>query len=214
LSIGGGPPLPIPVTNGAFATADGRSISLTVTGVPTTTSGTFHSTARLSTDGGATGAIVTVFGDDNREVVNSSDGSVLYVDTRAITRTGTEDVKFEGTFDAFTTLVTLRDLLRNGNNLPSAAVRDRIGQMLGEVDGAHDAVLDGLRELGFRSSSMDVLKNRVEGLRIGRTESLSRVQDADITESIIELQRQDLAYQAALQVTSRVIQTSLQGLLR
>jgi flagellar hook-associated protein 3 FlgL len=139
---------------------------------------------------------------------------VLYVDTRAITRTGTEDVKFEGTFDAFTTLVTLRDLLRNGNNLPSAAVRDRIGQMLGEVDGAHDAVLDGLRELGFRSSSMDVLKNRVEGLRIGRTESLSRVQDADITESIIELQRQDLAYQAALQVTSRVIQTSLQGLLR
>jgi flagellar hook-associated protein 3 FlgL len=86
--------------------------------------------------------------------------------------------------------------------------------MLGEVDGAHDAVLDGLRELGFRSSSMDVLKNRVEGLRIGRTESLSRVQDADITESIIELQRQDLAYQAALQVTSRVIQTSLQGLLR
>ncbi len=45
-------------------------------------------------------------------------------------------------------------------------------------------------------------------------QSLSLVQDTDLAEAILELQRQDLSYQAALQVTSRVIQTSLTGILR
>jgi flagellin-like hook-associated protein FlgL len=139
---------------------------------------------------------------------------VLNVDPRQIARTGTVDVKFNGTFDAFTTLITLRDLMQNRNGLPTQQVRDRTAQMLPEVDSAHDAVLDGLRELGFRSSSMDVLKNRVEGLMVSRTESLSMVQDTDIAEAILDLQRQDLSYQAALQVSARVIQTSLQGFLR
>ena len=86
--------------------------------------------------------------------------------------------------------------------------------LLEEIDGAHNSVLDGLRELGFRSSSMDVLQNRVEGMRISRTESLSRIEDTDIAESILQLQRQDLSYQTALQVSARVLQTSLQGFLR
>ena len=71
-----------------------------------------------------------------------------------------------------------------------------------------------LRELGFRSSSMDVLQNRVESMRVSRTESLSQIEDTDIAESILELQRQDLSYQTALQVSARVLQTSLQGFLR
>jgi flagellin-like hook-associated protein FlgL len=147
------------------------------------------------------------------QISNSYDGSVLNVDVDGIARTGAEDVKYNGTFDAFTTLSTLRNLLANDEGLPTQTVRDRIAQMLTEVDSAHDAVLDGLRELGFRSSSMEVLKNRVDGLRVSRTESLSLVQDTDIAEAILEMQRQELSYQAALQVGSRVIQTSLQSFL-
>ncbi len=214
LRIGGGPAVPIPVTNGTFTTADGRTLSLNVTGVPATTSGTLTARAGLSFDGGQSVTDVSNFTSNSVQVVDSSSGTVLNVDVTALTRTGTEDVKFEGTFDAFTTLVTLRDLLKNDAGLPNQNVRDRIAQMLTEVDGAHDAVLDGLRELGFRSSSMDVLKNRVEGLRVSRTDSLSRVEDTDIAEAILELQRQDLSYQAALQVSARVIQTTLQGFLR
>jgi flagellar hook-associated protein 3 FlgL len=214
LSIGGGPALPIPVANGDFTTADGRTISLNVSGVPAVLNGTFHSAARLSTDGGVTGAIVTDFTDANQPVVNSIDGTVLYVDGRTITRTGREDVKFDGTFDAFTTLVSLRDLLRNNSGLPNQVVRDRIAGMLPEVTNAHDAVLDGLRELGFRSSGLDVLKNRVDSLRLARTESLSNIEDTDIAESILALQQQDTSYQAALQVTARLVQTSLQNYLR
>lgn len=214
LSVGGGPAIPLPVTNGAFTTSDGRTISLNVTGVPATTSGTFTARAGLSTDGGASITETADFTTTSVQVVNSYDGTVLNVDPDDLARTGSEDIKFAGTFDAFTTLVTLRDLLQNDAGLPNAAVRDRIAQMLTEVDGAHDSVLDGLRELGFRSSSMDVLKNRVEGLRVSRTESLSAIEDTDLAEAILELQRQDLSYQTALQVSARVIQTSLQGFLR
>lgn len=214
LSIGGGPALNIPVTDGAFTTADGRTISLTVSGVPATLTGTFTSKASMSIDGGRSVVEVSDFSNSSVMVTDSADRSVLNVDVRDLTRTGEEDVKYTGTFDALTTLITMRDLLRNESGLPDAVVRDRIAQMMNEVDSAHDAVLDGVRELGFRSSSMDVLGNRVEGLRIARTESLSLVQDTDIAEAILEMQKHDLSYQAALQVSARVVQTSLQGFLR
>ena len=214
LSIGGGPAVAIPATDQTFTTSDGREISLTVTGVPATTTGTFTATANLSTDGGLTARNVDDFTDQSWPVVNSNDDTVLYVNGRDITRTGTEDVKFTGTFDVFTTLAELRSLMENEAGLPSQAVRDRVASLIPEVESAHDAILDGLRELGFRSSSMDVLQNRVEGLRISSTESLSRIEDTDIAESILELQRQDLSYQTALQVSARVIQSSLQGFLR
>lgn len=214
LSVGGGPAQNLPITDGTFTTANGRTISLTVTGVATPMTGVFTAKAGLSIDGGESVTEVTDFSATAVQVGNAYDGKVLNVDTEQLARTGDEVVKYAGTFDAFTTLITLRDLLRNEAALPDDTVRDRIAQMLGEVDGAHDAVLDGLRELGFRSSSMDVLKNRVEGLRISRTESLSNVQDTDLAAAILEMQKQDMTYQAALQVSSRVIQTSLQGFLR
>jgi hypothetical protein len=205
LAIGGGPPQPIPVANGTFTTSDGRTLSLSVTGVPAgPLTGTFTARAGLSTDGGRT---VVEVGDYT--VTNVDTGQVLNVDPRSLGRTGTEAVKFSGTFDAFTTLITLRDLLQNAGGATPEQVRDQIAQMLQEVDGAHDAVLDGLREIGFRSSSMEVLQNRVEGLRISRTESLSLIEDVDLSESLLEMQRQDLTYQASLQVSARIVQTSL-----
>jgi flagellar hook-associated protein 3 FlgL len=214
LSIGGGPPVTIPATDTDFTTADGRKLNLTVTGVPAVLTGTLTSLASLSTDGGATRTVVPDFAATAVAVRNSFDGTVLNVDVRTLARTGAEQVEFAGTFDAFTTLVTLRDLLADGNGLGTGEVQARLTRMLAAVDGAHDAVLDGVRELGFRSSSMQALANRVSGLAVSRQESLSLVQDTDIAQAIMELQRQDLSYQAALQVSARAMQISLQNYLR
>jgi len=214
LSIGGGPAVPIPATDQVFQTSDGRSITLTVSGAPTPPTGQITAIANLSIDGGQTVRQVDDFIDQSWPVVHGDDGSVLYVNGQNITRAGVEEVRFEGTFDVFTTLTELRDLLNNEADLPEGEVRDRVASLIPEVDAAHDSILDGLRELGFRSSSMDVLQNRVQGLRISNAESLSRIEDTDIAESILELQRQDLSYQTALQVSARVLQTSLQGFLR
>ncbi len=214
LSIGGGPAVTIPAADQDFTTADGRVLNLTVTGLPATLTGTFTAKAGLSTDGGATFTDVSDFSNNDVQVHNTYDGSTLNVDVRRLVTTGNEVVKHEGTFDAFTVVATLRDLLRNGDGLDNETVRSRSSEMLAAIDGAHDAVLDGLRELGFRSSSMQVLGNRVAGLQTSRTESLSAIQDTDMAQAILDLQRQDISYQAALQIGSRVIQTSLQNFLR
>ncbi len=214
LSIGGGPALPIPATDQDFTTADGRSINLSVTGVPAIASGTFTSKAGLSTDGGATVADVSDFTDSDVRVRNSFDGTVLNVDVTSVDRSGNESVKFPGTFDVFTTLISLRDILRNDSGETAQTVGTRVSKMLDEVDGAHDAILDGLRELGFRSSSLELLRTRVDSIRIATTESLSLVRDTDLAEAILEIQRQELSYQASLQVGARVLQISLLNFLR
>lgn len=213
LSIGGGPAISVPASDQDFTTADGRVLNLTVTGLPATLTGTFTAKAGLTTDGGATVTDVSDFSATAIAVRSGDDGTVLQVDVTGLIKTGDEAVKHEGTFDAFTMLITLRDLLKNEAGTDNATVRARAAEMLGEIDSAHDAVLDGLSELGFRSSSMQVLGNRVSGLRISREQSLSDLQDTDMAKAILELQRQDISYQAALQMGSRVIQTSLQNFL-
>jgi flagellar hook-associated protein 3 FlgL len=214
LSIDGGPALPVPTAGDSeFTTADGRIISLNVSGIPAALTGQFTAKAGLSTDGGDTYTEVTDFSLDHVAVRSSFDDSVLQVDVQNLTRTGSEVVKHEGTFDAFTVMITLRDLLQNADGLDSETVQERTSAMLAEIDNAHDAVLDGLRELGFRSASMDMLSNRVANLEMSRQESLSALQDTDFAQAVLDLQQQDLAYQAALQIGSRVLQTTLQNYL-
>jgi flagellar hook-associated protein 3 FlgL len=214
LSVGGGPALAIPATDTTFTTSDGRVITLDVSGVPATLTGTFTSKAGLSTDGGRTLVDVADFSSTQTAVRNGYDNTVLNVDVTALARTGDEHVKYSGTFDSFTTLISLRQLLQNSEQLPDNVVRDRISSMLSEIDSAHNGILDGVRELGFRSSSMDSLQSRVSSLQLSQTSSLSRVQDTDMAQAILEMQRQDMTYQAALQIGARVVQTSLTGFLR
>jgi flagellar hook-associated protein 3 FlgL len=213
LSIDGGPALSIPATDQTFTTADGRTINLTVTGVPAVLSGTFTSKAGLSSDGGISVLDISDFTDTNAAVRNSFDGSVLNVDVTGITKTGDERATLNGSFDVFTTLISLRDILTNESGDTPQIVTARTSAMLDRIDGAHEDILDGLRELGFRSSSMELLRSRVENISASSAESLSLIQDTDIAEAILQLQQQDLAYRASLQVGARVLQTSLMNYL-
>ncbi len=213
LSIGGGPAVAIPASNQDFVTADGRTLSLSVSGAPTPASGTFTAKAALTVDGGQSSIEVHDFSASAVGVRNASDGTTVHIDPRNLARIGTDEITHGGTFDAFTLLVSLRDILQNTNGVSDEAVRQRASAMLSEIDSAHDSVLDGLSELGFRSSSMQALDHRVSGLRASREKSLSDIQDTDMAQAILALQRQDIAYQAALQMGSRVIQTSLQNFL-
>lgn len=214
LSIDGGPTVAIPITDGVFTTGDGRQITLTVTGVPATLNGSMTAIAGLSSDEGQSVVEVTDFTQTNVQLINGLDGSVMNLDVSNLTRTGNETAKFAGTFDTFTALISLRDLLENDADLPEQEVTNRLSGLLDEIDTAHEGVLDGLRELGFRSSSMDLLGSRVDNLQISRAQSLSQAQDTDLADAILELQRQDITYQASLQVAARVIQTSISGFLR
>ncbi len=213
LSIGGGPAIAIPASNQDFVTSDGRTLNLSVTAAPTPATGTFTAKAALSVDGGASSIEVSDFSATAVGVRDANNGSTVHIDVTGLARIGTDEIEHGGTFDAFTLLISLRDIMQNSNNVSDETVRQRASALLSEIDSAHDSVLDGLSELGFRSASMQALDNRVSGLRVSREKSLSDIQDTDMAEAILALQRQDIAYQAALQMGSRVIQTSLQNFL-
>ena len=184
-----------------------------MTAAPTPATGTFTAKAALSVDGGASSIEVSDFSATAVGVRDANNGSTVHIDVTGLARIGTDEIEHDGTFDAFTLLISLRDIMQNSNNVSDETVRQRASALLSEIDSAHDSVLDGLSELGFRSASMQALDNRVSGLRVSREKSLSDIQDTDMAQAILALQRQDIAYQAALQMGSRVIQTSLQNFL-
>jgi flagellar hook-associated protein 3 len=215
LSINGGPPTAIVAGNQNFPVGTtGTFVNLSMTGGPVTpATGTITSRATLSIDGGASAVVVSDF-TAPQQVRNSFDGTVLNVDVTALARTGDELVTYNGTFDVFTAMIAARDALANADGLTLAQQTARLSGLLAELDAAHDSLLDGLRDLGNRGQQMQLLAQRVSGLQVGTQESLSLAQDADMAETILALNQQDLNYQAALQVSARIVQTSLLDYLR
>jgi len=56
---------------------------------------------------------------------------------------------------------------------------------------------------------MEIKTNIFQDLNIANTDRLSNIEDADITEAIMDLKEKELAYQAALASSARVMQLSL-----
>ena len=215
LSINGGPPVPVPATDQAFQTGETppRTVYMTVAASVTPASGTFTAKANLSTDGGASLTEVD-FTTSNVPVKNSYDGRFLNVGVTNMGRIGTDDVTFQGTFDVFTTLIAVRDVLQNNDGLADAEVADRVRSLLDDVKTTHDQVLAALQERGYKAQTLDMLEDRVNTLTLTGQESLSMVQDVDLSAAIMELTQRQFNFQAALQVGARIVQISLLDFLR
>jgi flagellin-like hook-associated protein FlgL len=99
------------------------------------------------------------------------------------------------------------------DGLAQSEIGERLSSYLSRIDNAHDDLLDSLRSLGFRSANMQLLGNRVESLKATSEESLSLARDTELTSALVDFQRQELNYQAAIQVGARVVQVSLLKLL-
>lgn len=225
--IVGGPPSTISVEGGPAVQFDGTSTNLEIevggTGKKLfldmsgysagDANGSFQSDGRMSWDNGASWTAID-YATSNQQLLNSATGEVLNVDPSGITGTGLTELRFEGTFDAFNSLVALRDLLKDVDGLGPHLVTERITDLIGNLDSASEIVLEGLRSVGARGSQMDLTKNRMNRLEITMLDSLSREQDIDLAETILQMTQADTSYQASLQVGARVIQRSLLDFLR
>lgn len=112
----------------------------------------------------------------------------------------------------------------NGDNV--LAVLDRVISQLdsGDVKGLSDsidAIDTGLRRIGDQQSKIGVSTNRIESaMRRNSDEVLSlrgelaEVEDVDLAEAVMELQTQEVAYQATLSALSRALQPSLVDFIR
>ncbi|WP_353988004.1 flagellar hook-associated protein FlgL [Ruicaihuangia caeni] len=109
-----------------------------------------------------------------------------------------------GTGSIFALVRSIADDLRAGTP---------VGAHIGAVDSHLDSVLEHHAAVGARHNQI----MRTEGLNMADAVSLeaarSGVEDVDLAEAIMNLQLQQTSYQAALHVTSRVLQPTLMDFL-
>ena len=119
-----------------------------------------------------------------------------------------------GTFDVFTVMITAKKILENTANLTPTEVQSKLQILIDEATNAHDTVLTGLQELGIRSSNLELLQSRMDGLILSDELTRSNLQDSDLAESISDMMQKQFNFQASLQVSARIVQISLLNFLR
>ncbi|MFH1251232.1 MAG: flagellar hook-associated protein FlgL [bacterium] len=154
-------------------------------------SGSKTGTAPYSSDG------TTYYGNDEPFTV------AIGRDTTVQVGSGGEEVF--GTI--FTTLSNLRDDL-NSNNVAG------IQASLTDLSAHFNEMSSKISDIGSKMNRMEIKENIIQDLKIANTDRLSTIEDADIVEAIMDLKAKELAYQAALASSSKVMQLSLVDYLK
>lgn len=111
-----------------------------------------------------------------------------------------------GATSLFTSLQTLiDDVTSNPSN---------IGTTAAELDGHLATLQAGLSEVGGRMNRLDALKTHTDESIASMQKELSSIEDVDLEKAILEAKTREMAYQAALNATARVIQPSLADFLK
>lgn len=89
-----------------------------------------------------------------------------------------------------------------------------VGPRVNDIDAHTKAFIAGQADIGSRHSQIEraqegnaLMKTTLEGQRAG-------VEDADLGQAILDLKQQDVSYQVALQVTAKVLPSTLMDYLR
>jgi flagellar hook-associated protein 3 FlgL len=164
---------------------------------------------RLSIDDGASFVTVPPAGSANQAVTDSRTGRVLYVDTTGIDQTGVEPVRVPGTYDAFSSLIGLRDTLRNERGLESAALIENINQGVAGVEEVRNRLVQTNVATGSQIGFLNTLKQNLENMQFDTQDQVTRLQEADVAQIAIDLSRREILYQMSLSVAGRLMSTSL-----
>lgn len=109
--------------------------------------------------------------------------------------------------DLFQVLDQLADDIAAG--APAAATAG-----LTALDTATTRLQEALAVVGARTNRVEAVRTRNADVTLEVRAALAEVEDIDVPKTLIELQTQQMAYQAALGVTAKVIQPSLLDFLR
>lgn len=84
-----------------------------------------------------------------------------------------------------------------------------IQEIMGRLDEHMIKINAEVSEIGGKTIRMQVKENIIEDLKLNYTDRKSQLEDADITEAMIDLNSRQVAYNAALSSASKVMQLSL-----
>jgi flagellar hook-associated protein 3 FlgL len=141
---------------------------------------------------GITGAASDYNGDNGKIERQISSGSKLQINQSG-----------ENFADILDSLENLETDLRN--NDAESISNNRIG----ELDKNLDTILQMRSENGARQKRMQMTKNRLEDDKVKFEKLLSKNEDVDIAETIMDLKMSENVYRAALSSGGRIIQPSL-----
>jgi flagellin-like hook-associated protein FlgL len=162
----------------------------------------------LSIDGGLS-TVNTDGTDTNLAVTHSTTGEILYVDTTQISNTGVDLVRAPGTYDIFSALIGIRDILNNENNLSDAQVREMLDSALNSVDEMSDLLVQSQVSIGSRIGMLDDLSDNIKDVEFYVEDEATRLVEADIAQIAIDLSRREVMYQMSLSVAAKVMSASL-----
>lgn len=146
----------------------------------------------------ATGTYVGTVGDVNRRV---ADGVLVKVDVDGL------DVFGSGAASVFAELDALAVAVRAGDTVGMST-------SLGALATRLDTVVSARTEAGTRLNRIESAALAADDQGISLDNSLSLLENADLAAVTVELQLAEVAYQASLAATSRVLQPSLVQFLR
>jgi len=201
-------------TNLEVTGPDGPVVYLDVSsmsGTPYTGDVTIKGEGRMSVDGGDswTNFVDTDFATANISVADAETGKFLYVDGATVNRTGTEPVRIKGTYDVFSLLIDLRDLLNNEQGLTEQeqlAGLQRADEAINEVIGV---ITRQATASGSRLEALDRLRGSLEELKANADDEAGAIENADFVALAVELARTNTLYQLTMQTAARLLNQTL-----
>jgi flagellar hook-associated protein 3 FlgL len=129
------------------------------------------------------------------------------IDASTTVRVDVDGAAAFGSGDAsvFATLDRIAKGLRDGTD---------VGPEITKLDLHRDAMLHEVAALGSRQSQVEAAAARSMETKVSLTSQLTAIEDVDLAGTIMEVQMQEVAYQAALGAASRVLQPTLMDFLR
>jgi flagellar hook-associated protein 3 FlgL len=134
-------------------------------------------------------------------------GDRIRVDQDASAAFGPNNPGSPPTGDVFADLAQLAADLTSGN---LSGIQDG----LDALDAGLSRMTAALADVGTRANRLDRAIQSAKDSTLTQTRSLTEVENVDLAAATVELKMQEVAYQAALGATSRVIQPSLLDFLR
>lgn len=112
-----------------------------------------------------------------------------------------------GDEDVFAFLDRVATDLRNGD-------WGQLSDEIANADGHLERVWGARSQVGAKYAQLETMRNRTDDDLLLLKERLSEIEDIDLPATIVDLQLQETAYQAALSATARSVQPSLLDFLR
>lgn len=107
-----------------------------------------------------------------------------------------------GQDNIFKTLVDLKKALEN-NDVPA------IQSIMDELDSQMDSIRSLIADTGSKLNRLELKSTIIQDLKLTYTDRKSQLEDADIAEAVMDLMAKELAYQAALNSSAKVMKMSL-----